>query len=114
MNLKQKIELYDRLYKRADDLLKEHNPCKMKDGKCLRGEPCCDGCEHLTKNGCVIECLMCKLHLCHRVTRRNPELVKIFRQMCRKADRYGLLHARLSKKETIKILQKNRKKKENS
>jgi hypothetical protein len=107
MNIKQKMELYDYLYKRADKLIRKHNPCEMKDGKCLRGSPCCDGCNHLTADGCVIDCLMCKLFLCWRVSQRKPVLVRTFRRMQTKAYRHGLLHIRYSKKEMITFLQKN-------
>jgi hypothetical protein len=108
MNVKQKVQLYDRLYNHADKLIKKHNPCKMKNGKCLRGKPCCDNCPHLTENGCAIDCLMCKLFLCWRVTERNESLTKIFDRIWRKAYTHNLLHLRYSKKETIKFLQEGK------
>lgn len=104
MNIKQKIELHDRLYKRADMLIRKHNPCEMKDGQCLRGKPCCDKCNHLTGDGCVINCLMCKLFLCWRVNQRNPVLTRTFRRMQTKAYKHGLLHLRISRKELTNFL----------
>lgn len=113
MNVKQKMQVYDRLYKHADKLIRKHNPCETKDGKCLRGKPCCDNCPHLTKNGCSIDCLMCKLFLCWRVNQHNPVLVRTFRRMQIKANRYNLLHIRLSRKKLINFLQERQDKKEN-
>lgn len=100
--------MHDRLYKHANKLIRKYNPCKIKNGKCLRGKPCCDNCNHLTENGCAINCLMCKLYLCYRVVEYNEPLFKIFKQMWRKANRHNLLHMRYSKKEVIAILQKEK------
>jgi hypothetical protein len=105
MNLKQKMQLYDRLYNHADKLIKKHNPCKIKNGKCICGKPCCKDCRHLTKKGCNVECLMCKLHLCWETRSNFYKLSRILMQMQIKAYRHGLLHFRNLREETIKELQ---------
>jgi hypothetical protein len=105
MNLKQKIQLYDRLYKHADKLIKKHNPCKIENGKCVLGKPCCKNCRYLTKNGCSVECLMCKLYLCWKTRQDFCKLNKTLFQMKKKAWRHGLLQFRNSREETIKELQ---------
>lgn len=61
--------IYDDLFEEADNLFKEYNPCKVKNGKCVRGEPCCasadEKCTHLDlPKGCNIKSLTCKLWLC--------------------------------------------------
>ena len=56
--------LYDDLYNQADKVLKEYNPCKIDGNQCIRGmNPCCQACPHLDE-GCTVESLGCKLHLC--------------------------------------------------
>lgn len=62
--MESKLELYERLCAEADALLKQHNPCNIKDGKCVRGYFCCDGCKHLAENRCGIKSLLCKTWLC--------------------------------------------------
>jgi hypothetical protein len=74
---------YLRLYKAADDILKQpDNPCQihMENGKptcavsrddTFRGfgfaspHLCCGGCKHLGPNGCTTQALYCKLGWCY-------------------------------------------------
>ena len=105
MNLKQKMQLYDRLYNHADKLLKRHNPCKIENGECILGKPCCNNCKHLTKDGCDVKCLMCKLHLCWKIRSDFYKLSKTLARMKEKAWRHGLLQFRNSREEAIKKLQ---------
>ena len=72
MNSKQKTQPHDRLYVHAYKLIKKHNPCKIKNRKCLAGKICCSGCKHLTKKGCSVACLACKLYLCCEAKEQFP------------------------------------------
>jgi hypothetical protein len=68
MNIEDRKELYDVLYDEARRLLKEYDPCKVKDGKCLRGHFCCNNCNYLDKEkGCIADCLLCRLWVCPQV-----------------------------------------------
>ncbi len=49
--------------------MKETNPCMFEHGKCStmrKGDivSCCVKCEHLSKTGCTVKALSCKLWLC--------------------------------------------------
>jgi len=69
--------LYDKLYGEADLVLRNYNPCNIKNGRCLRGHPCCDGCEYLSAGkGCTVKSLVCKLFLCDEAMMRFPECIK--------------------------------------
>jgi len=69
-------EKYDELYQQALAVFAEYNPCKIEDCSdgehktCARGRLhdresfCCYGCEHLSDDGCTVECLWCKLWFC--------------------------------------------------
>lgn len=103
MNIRQKIKLHDRLYRHADKLIKKHNPCEIKNGKCIYGEPCCTDCEHLTKNGCSVNCLRCKLYLC-RFARNNLLLSRTLSRMLQKAYRHNIVGFRQSREQVIKSL----------
>lgn len=82
-SIKYFSEKYDELYEKADKLLKEYNPCKIKCGSCQanRIDPkynstnqlCCGGCPHW-KNGCTVKSLACKLWLCGPVQGKFPYL----------------------------------------
>lgn len=61
--------LYDIFYDIGQRILDKHNPCQIKDKKCIgkvyaNESFCCNGCEFLTKNGCRVKALWCKLWLC--------------------------------------------------
>lgn len=105
MNIKQKMELHDRIYRHADRLIRKHNPCRIENGKCAYGEFCCNDCEHLTETGCSIECLMCKLYLCYKV-HTNVLLSKTLARMLQKAYRHNIVHFRYSREQVVKILHK--------
>ena len=86
LTLKKAIGLYDELYEQAQKIIVEHNPCQIEIGKtgkvsCIavrgitdrsawyykvpdHGQLCCDKCKYLTKSGCGVKCLACKLYLC--------------------------------------------------
>lgn len=82
--------LYDRIYDIADRLIKKHNPCKIhttKTGLVLCKDfsnesrvkyaqqhcgnfLCCGFCGYLSKTGCTVKCLPCKLFTCSHVTNK--------------------------------------------
>lgn len=64
--MNDKEELYSNLCYRADEILSRYNPCKVTDGKCIRGHFCCNGCVYLIDNKCSIKSLLCKLWLCEK------------------------------------------------
>lgn len=105
MNIKQKIKLHDRLYRHADRLIKKYNPCEVKNGKCLDGDFCCGSCEHLTENGCSVNCLSCKLHLCWMARAKFYTLNRTLERMSQKACYHNILGIRQSREQVIKKLQ---------
>lgn len=57
--------LYSEYYEAAQRILSTHNPCAVKDGKCVDGAFCCSGCKHLGPQGCTVSALSCKVWLCY-------------------------------------------------
>lgn len=107
MNIIRKIELHNKLYAYADKLIKKHNPCKIKNGKCIQGSFCCHGCKYLTEKGCSVKCLWCKLWLCYYI-HQQPEhrlLSSKLRRIGRVAVKHRLIVQRGSEKDLIKQLQ---------
>lgn len=90
---------YDEFYRRAQVIIDKYNPCKITDGKCLNGTPCCGGCEHLSNKGCTVSSLRCKVWLCHVARDAFPECAKELRQIEDKIYKIhpGLFWARHSK-----------------
>ncbi len=70
MELETKGRLYDILFAVGQQIMERHNPCEWKDGKCTRMRQvegdggCCEGCKHLSRRGCSVQSLACKLWLC--------------------------------------------------
>ena len=114
-------EVYDDLYDRAQAVLDKYNPCDIKEDEtghitcvCTRSDSnylgrtkeeqsqlCCYGCRFLTKNGCRVRCLMCKLHLCHAIPEKHParkEMEKLHNEAWKHP---GFLQIRKSKKYAI-------------
>lgn len=89
LNIKNKKERLSFMYDRACDLLDvdfyKKNVCEFKCGKCitdrlnnnLGGGCCCDSkdhkgmCMYLSKDGCKIRCLTCKLHICRTLKKKG-------------------------------------------
>lgn len=90
MDLEKLSAEYDRIYKEADNLFREYNPCQFKGNQCARNRKdlesgdfrndsdivqngCCGttGCKYLTPKGCDIKALGCKLHTCSELHRRK-------------------------------------------
>lgn len=106
--------IYDRMYKKADKLLKEHNPCRITPIKEKPGcfscagswsggsTLCCAGCLWFDK-GCTIKALGCKLWLCSRTAHKNPELVAILKGMIERANSLGIFHIRTGRKGSLDL-----------
>jgi hypothetical protein len=94
-------ELYDMIYKVAGEVLRNYNPCGFRDGQCREHINCCSGCDHLSKNGCVVKSLYCKLWLCRPATIRMPECAAALDVLANLANRYNFLDYRRSKEETM-------------
>ena len=109
MNINQKRKLYDRLYRHADKLIKKHNPCEIKDGKCIDGVPCCNECPHLGERGCTVECLECKVFLCGTANEHFRQLYRILKRIQIQAYRHNLLLMRSSKEEMFSYLERKEK-----
>ncbi len=97
MTKKELSEKYDHFYERGTDLFKRYDPCKFKDGRCIKNrkgnrthrriydqhwdlkDGCCSiegDCKHLGPNGCKVKSLGCKLYFCHRDGRENERFHK--------------------------------------
>ena len=60
-------KLHDEVWKRINNLIVKHNPCKIKENSCycyennLHPSPfCCGHCKYLTEMGCTTQSLTCK------------------------------------------------------
>ncbi len=91
---------YDEAYSKAQELINEHNPCKIvpygEDGvTCAAedierasgeniwmgsaqttGQVCCHHCQHHSSNGCTVKCLGCKVSLCSKMKEHHENLVQ--------------------------------------
>ncbi len=71
MKLETKAQLYDMLFALGQQIIDQYNPCDWNNGKCRRmrlsedDQGCCEGCKHLSRIGCKVQSLACKLWLCH-------------------------------------------------
>jgi len=71
--MKKIIKDYYRIYSEVDKLVKEYDPCKIKNGTCSRGRMrhgknfCCDPCKYLRNRGCTIKSIRCRAWLCHEI-----------------------------------------------
>ena len=95
--------LYSLLYAAGERILKRHNPCKVVNGKCLDGDFCCSGCRHLSSEGCTVKCLQCKLWLCWKARKANPEVSNKLRALDIIARRNDISFMRTSKKRSLRI-----------
>jgi hypothetical protein len=92
------VKRYKQLCQLATSLFKKFDPCQIKDGKCLRGRFCCDGCEYLSPTGCTTEAIWCKLWLCddpryfdEEFTQRLKDYKDMAQELCMgRGGRYGL------------------------
>jgi len=66
---KVKSKKYNIICKLISKIIKKYNPCDIQSKNtkvtCKAGKPCCTGCFYLSDNGCVTNCLGCKLTFCY-------------------------------------------------
>jgi len=104
---------YDRLFAKASKLIKEYDPCRFEGSLCKlkRGRDyfyeaniykyngCCGKCSHLTKNGCSVQSLGCKLFLCETVRNENPILTRKINKITCAAHLFSMARVFMSKEE---------------
>lgn len=110
MNAEAKGQLYDILLTLGQQTMDDYDPCDWRNGKCRRMRSskddggCCEGCEHLSQQGCTVQSLACKLWLCEnqRNIFKHCEIeLKILRQV---AECCGIPHEmRRSKEENFTL-----------
>jgi len=118
--------VFDHLYKRAVKLT-QVNYCGVSCGKCVAqrvgklfpgqsGIPdfgssvknrCCNGCKYLTKDGCSVEALYCRIWTCgaahqYMFSKGMLDIAHKLEEIKRIGDIYSLMTYRCSKEETIK------------
>jgi hypothetical protein len=113
-SIKYLERVYDRLCIAADKLLKEYNPCKIKNNKCVgcrslggygsnnTKQLCCIACKYWKENkGCTVKALSCKLWLCDSLKDKLDSNFKIkMERLIAIASWVGLTtHYRMSKKQ---------------
>jgi hypothetical protein len=86
-------KLYDALYRRASDLFREYDPCKIRhmaggEVSCiahstrnLKTTCCCGYCKWLGPNGCRVKALYCKVWICSTLSGENPKLERQLRHL---------------------------------
>ena len=116
---------YKNLYHKVDVWLKKVNPCKIKNGQCLRGRSggrnfCCGSensngegaCSHCTSTGCnAKQPLACRLWLCqYAMSELTPNQKKQLEDFKKAAGNFGneVLMFRASKEKVKKIFYKNK------
>ena len=69
--------------------------CGFKNGVCINGEPCCNGCEYLKNSKCSISCVHCNIWYCETVckdmTKKDYMMINKLYDL---ADKYKLLDFR--------------------
>lgn len=116
---------YKNLYHKVDVWLKKVNPCKIKNGQCLRGRSggrnfCCGSensngegaCSHCTSTGCnAKQPLACSLWLCqYAMSELTPNQKKQLEDFKKAAGNFGneVLMFRASKEIAKKIFYQNK------
>ena len=116
---------YKNLYHKVDVWLKKVNPCKIKNGQCLRGRSggrnfCCGSensngegaCSHCTSTGCnAKQPLACRLWLCqYAMSELTPSQKKQLEDFKKAAGNFGneVLMFRASKEIAKKIFYQNK------
>lgn len=100
------MQLHDALCDKADAVFQKYNPCQRnEDGQCV-GKGCCNGCRHLSDEGCTTKSLACKLWLCREALVGNNACAKELRSLKEIAHDFGLYGVRTSRDEVLKRFQK--------
>ena len=116
---------YKNFYHKVDVWFKKVNPCKIKNGQCLRGRSggrnfCCGSensngegaCSHCTSTGCnAKQPLACRLWLCqYAMSELTPNQKKQLEDFKKAAGNFGneVLMFRASKEKVKKIFYQNK------
>ena len=71
---------YDRLFAEASAIIIQHDPCGVRDGTGTCRHPkldfCCDRCRYLTKKGCRVKSLGCRVWACSYLRDNHKEIVQ--------------------------------------
>lgn len=95
-------QLYDKLYENGVRILRKHDPCGFSNGKCAAPRKnCCEDCKYLSKNGCTVKELACKLWLCDSARRRFPGCARKLDELWDVAMKHHLIGERETKEETL-------------
>lgn len=82
LTLRQFCKEYDQLYSEVQALFAKYNPCDIRNGTCAgyrggaRDNFCCARCKHLTKKGCRVKSLACKVWICNYLYTTAPDEFK--------------------------------------
>lgn len=125
---RQKLSrIFDMIWKEADKILAEWNPCQINKemGTCMAGcyyacrnnagfknliefdkyvrdnSFCCNGCPHLGPEGCTVQALSCRLWLCDAARKYNPTAFEKLTILRRHMDKWCLGSFRAPKKAAI-------------
>lgn len=103
-----KLQLEIALLSLCDATMEEYNPCHMKDGDCLRGNPvpCCSGriwnlewrkengrgCKYMVEGKCLNPNLKCKSWICQDALKTiDPECLGILQAVEEIGKNFGLI-----------------------
>lgn len=100
-------EAYDTIYNRAQELLKEFNPCEIENGRCMSRMhdylACCSStCRYISREGCTTRNLRCKTFLCKDALDSNPKLKSRWERLEKLAFKLELAYPWTSKKDVLK------------
>lgn len=112
LDLDTRRKLYDQLYSEVWALLKTYDPCKIKDGKCLRGRFCCAGCEHDKYEDrcehddygrCKTKSLLCGLWLCSEAAKlaSNKDFIQYAKGIFERGYKHNLMVFRGGKEDLV-------------
>jgi hypothetical protein len=71
--------MYDKMYDKVSDILKELNPCEISKDSCIKDIAwCCNHCRYVTNIGCSVRSLVCRLWLCCKLrdTDKGKEFIE--------------------------------------
>lgn len=114
-------EIYSKLYRIAQSILKRENPCQIrkaedgvvscrntrqrhgfKSGGGPDPELCCGGCRNLSATGCTTDSLWCKTWTCSTLQREVPDVAEALRYIETASRRSNLpLYIRTGKDESF-------------
>jgi hypothetical protein len=104
-------EAYDTIYNRAQELLKEFNPCEIENGRCMSRMhdylACCSStCRYISREGCTTRNLRCKTFLCRDALNSKPEMRERWERLEGLASKLELSYPWTSKDQILKSKKK--------